>query len=807
VNRKNFYLEIFLVSLAAILLEVNYTRVFSFKLFYYFTYLIIGIALLGLGAGAIFVAVFPRLRRMSPERLIPLCCLVAGAWVPCGYLLVATTQLNAVDLGLGIAEMLKLGLICTAVFIPFLMTGIVIATIFGARPAEINRLYFADLLGAGLGCAFCVPLLDRIGPPGGVVLGGLILALSGMRLAAGTQRLVFSLSALVAALLVVPVSFPGLLPDPVPDRIKTMSPQRRGDGRILFSQWSSVFRLDVIDGPDPESRYLLNHDGMIGATVLRFDGDMSSMGELEGDLRSYPFRVLEPEPEVLIIGAAGGREILTSLYFGADHVTGVELNPVTISLLTDHFADYSGRIAENDRVTLIKAEGRSFVKRDREKYDLIWFVAPDSYSAMNAATSGAFVLSESYLYTSEMIQESLGHLTDDGVICVQFAEISFDLKPNRTSRYLGTAREAFRRLGVEDFDRHVLMSATPEFFTMATILLKRTPFSPAEILRFRAASEAVEGSVVWHAGGQPVDVDEGHPVRKVVSLPRNALSQWYASYPYDIRPVDDDAPFFWHFVRYRDTLEGEWGGKEFVWDPEDATGERVVISLLAFAIAFAAVFLILPLVMVREVWGLIPYKTSAAIYFAALGLGFMFFEISLIQRLTLFLGYPTYSLTVTLFALLVFSGIGSLVSDRYSAQRNRALLFLLVALAALILWYQFGMGWVVDRYVGVPLPIRVSLAILFLAPLGLCLGAFMPIGLASISAVTEYKREFIAWGWAVNGFFSVVSSILATVLSMTTGFKMVMLIAGVVYLVGIAALTRIPPPLRSAAAPGGAPGS
>nr|NIV76474.1 hypothetical protein [Gammaproteobacteria bacterium] len=268
--------------------------------------------------------------------------------------------------------------------------------------------------------------------------------------------------------------------------------------------------------------------------------------------------------------------------------------------------------------------------------------------------------------------------------------------------------------------------------------------------------------------------------------------RWHAAYPYDVTPVTDDSPFFWHFARYRDALTRPWGEKSLIWDPEDATGERMLMTLLCFAVLFAAVFLLLPLLFVRETWGRIPHKTPAAVYFAALGLGFMFFEVCLIQKLTLFLGYPTYSLTVTLFSLLVFSGIGSLASRRYAGHRNRALFALLTGIVVLTVLYQFGVVHLVDVFVSAPLAARVALAVLVLAPLGLCLGAFMPIGLSTVARLTEHEREYVAWAWAVNGFFSVVSSVLATILSMSFGFKVVLLLAALIYAIGVLALTRIP---------------
>ncbi len=175
---RSFRVEIFLISLAAVLLEISYTRIFSYKLYHYFVFLTIGIALLGLGSGGVFVAVSSRLRAVAPERLIPLCCLGASLAVPLGYLIIAPTQLNIVDIEKSLIEVVTLAWICSLLFLPFLLVGVALATIFGARPAEIDRLYFADLLGAGVGCAAAVPLFASVSPPGAILLSAAILALA-----------------------------------------------------------------------------------------------------------------------------------------------------------------------------------------------------------------------------------------------------------------------------------------------------------------------------------------------------------------------------------------------------------------------------------------------------------------------------------------------------------------------------------------------------------------------------------------------------------------------------------------------------
>jgi hypothetical protein len=172
----------------------------------------------------------------------------------------------------------------------------------------------------------------------------------------------------------------------------------------------------------------------------------------------------------------------------------------------------------------------------------------------------------------------------------------------------------------------------------------------------------------------------------------------------------------------------------------------------------------------------------------------MFLEVCLIQRLTLFLGYPTYSLTVTLFSLLVSTGLGSLLSERYVPYRDQAYAALIGALVVLVVFYRFGLTPIVTHGVGWPMGVRAAVTIVCLTPLGLCLGAFMPLGLRTVAAVTPYHEQYVAWCWAVNGFFSVVASVLATILAMTAGFNQVMLIGLAIYLVGVAAIVRIPAP-------------
>lgn len=787
---RHFYIEIFLVSFAALLLEISYTRIMSFKLFYYYTYLIIGLALLGIGSGGVFVAIVPGLRRIPLRHFLALSCLSGSFAVGAGYFVVALTPLKTLGYWLhGPAEFLKLLLICFALFATFLTIGVVIAALFSRRADAISRLYFADLLGAALACAFVVPLMDFVGTPACILAGACVLAVAAIRLAYGEYRWIAVGASVAAIAAALGVAFPQFLPEPVTAEVKTIKP----DTPRLFSKWNSVFRVDLTPNPwtAEDDVRIIHHDGTWGSTLHRFDGDVSSLTRFDSDERSYAFRVPQAPPRnVLIIGAAGGHEVLASLYFRAEHVTAVELNPVTISLLTDHFADYTGNLARHPRVTLIHDEGRSFLARQAEKYDLIFFVAPDSYAAMNAASAGAFVLSESYLYTVEMIVTSLDHLTPNGIICMQFGEIAYEQKPNRTARYAATAREALGRLGVADPSQHILVATVSSFVPPSSIvLLKREPFSEMEIDNFLRLSNTIPSAVARHAP-RGRELDDG-PVNKVISLPSAALDAWYPTYPYNIEPISDDSPFFWHFARFRSVLAGfdaPLAGSDF----EDSIGERLLLLMIAISVLFAAAFLLLPFVAIRRTWWQLPAKSRSFGYFGAIGLGFMFFEICLIQKLTLLLGYPTHSLTVTLMSLLVFTGIGSVITPLYARRRDRAVVVLFLVVLGITLFYEFWLGRLITTVLAAPLAVRIVAAVAFVAPLGMSLGAFMPLGLATVAALTEHKEPYVAWGWAVNGFFSVIGSVLTTVLSMALGFKLVLFLGLLSYAVAALLLRSIP---------------
>ena len=561
---------------------------------------------------------------------------------------------------------------------------------------------------------------------------------------------------------------------------------------VAAGDWGAVFRVDAVEfGP----LHVLHHDGLWGSSIWRYDGTPATTARFADDSRQIPFAALGREPDrILIIGAAGGNEIQAALTYGVGHVDAVELNPVTVSLMENEFADYAGNLTTRDNVDYIQGDGRTFLARTDHRYDMVWFVAPDTYAASNAATSGAFVLSESYLYTEQMIAEAYDHLTPDGMIVTQFGDFDFDERPTRTARYLVTARTALRG-EQSDFSRQTALLVNRgkvDLDRFSTMLLFKNPPETDASDRLTLSATRVPGTDVLHLPdgalpGAGITTD-------IITAPAATVEQIVDDYEYDISSIDDDRPFFWHFTPFSDVI-GDWSRSYD--DTEIAIGERLLTVLIIVAFLVASAFLWLPFALTRRRGSERPRPVAGRgqmfVFFAAIGLGFMFVEISMIQRFSLLLGYPTLSLSVSLFTLLLATAIGARFSGRV-AQTTAGLQMAVGALVAVTLTYLFVSDPITDVALAWSEPYRILLVMAMLLPVGIALGVFLPAGIDRATALTagssaSDEGRFVAWCWAVNGFFSVIGSSVTTVASMTFGFDRTVMIGLALYVVALGALS------------------
>jgi len=784
--------------------ELALTRIFSVIMYYHFAFLAISIALFGLSASGVFAYVARGwLNRYSTGRLLAIESLVYAVAT-----LVALFFLVRLRVGLNYSpENLRLMLTIYALAsLPFFTGGLVITLAISRLTSRINAVYSADLLGAACGCLVLIPLLDRLGAPGVVLAAAAMSILAALLFAPAAGRTATA----VAGAIVLAAPLAGQLSGRAGfDVVDTKG--HKGD-RVLFSKWNSFSRIGVYDrkfgdwslsptytGSLPDSLFM-DIDSAASTPILGVTPDLSNAQYLRYELTALAYHLVEQRLEVrgtsnlqpptsgfkaLVIGPGGGRDLVSALVFGAGHVDGVEINPIIANdVMRNRFLEFSGGIYANPRVRITVDDGRSFVRRAPDRYDVIQASLVDTWAATAA---GAYTLTENSLYTVDAFNDYLDHLTDGGMLSI--TRWVFD-----GLRLVSLAQEACEGRGWSAADRLAIVRQKD----VATFLLKKTPFTPEEITDLRAIASQLHFDVLYAPGpaGAVGDVDSlqdefvggtqlGDYARLIRASDRHAF---YASYPQDITPTTDDRPFFFHTTKVGDQFHTAFGRSMLF-----GNGLSALLTLMAISAALVVLFVIGPLIITA--WAgqadgdaSNPGRPRGWIawlaYFGALGAGFMLIEVAVLQRFVLLLGHPVYSLTVTLFSLLLGTGLGAAWSRRFpdgGLRRTGAMALMLIAVLSCVIII------VVTPLVAWAIPFaraaRMAVAVAALVPLGIALGLPMPTGLRMLSAKAP---QMIPWAWGINGALSVVGATLAIFIAMNWGFNTTLLAASGTYLIGLA---------------------
>jgi hypothetical protein len=453
-----------------------------------------------------------------------------------------------------------------------------------------------------------------------------------------------------------------------------------------------------------------------------------------------------------------------------DSVTVVQSNALILETLQGDIGRYGGNIYRYPSVKPVIEAPRSFIEHSADRYDVVLISLSDTFHPI---TSGAYSLSENYLYTTEALAGAWRHLRPGGLLAVPRW---LQLPPSESLRIMATALEALERAGVAHPASHVAMIRS---WSTSLLLMGREPLAPTDLARIREFCQARQFDLVYYPGmarqetnrynvlPEPYDYDAIQAL-----LASSDRSSFYAAYPFDVRPATDNRPFFFHFFKWSQTPELLQNvGK--VWQPFGGGGYFVMVALLLLALLASALFILVPLWVLPRAASVRQRAWRVFAFFGLLGLAYLFVEIPLLPKLVLFLGQPTYSFAAVLFALLLFSGVGSAISSRFSLR------WVLPILGCLVLPYGWGLSWLLSHFMGYAIGWRVLLAVLSLAPLGLLMGMPFPRGIA---LVAKLHPDLISWVWAINACASVVSSTLAMILALSFGLNGVILAAGLCYL-------------------------
>ena len=755
--KRSTYIGLFLTTLSLLQFELFLTRIFSVTMWYHFAFMAISLAMFGLAAGAIFIELIKKRKAHAMLANFGLLFALTSAICFAAQLYIPVDPEK---------EIVWTALAFILAAIPFVFAGMVVCVALTRFPRHTGALYAADLAGSAAGCILTIPILNHIHAPTAVILNAGIAALAAFAWPSNgkTRWIAGSCGALLLALGAINQS------------VKLVDIQWLKGGRNshdgLYEKWNAFSRIHVRElGSQPfgwglSPRYraqreigqlYLDIDSGAATVITKFDGNLNAVEHLKYDVTALAHYLRNPT-SVLVIGIGGGRDILTSLAFGQRHVTGVEINPDILRLLTRRFGQYSGSLLNNPDVTLVHDEARSYVARSLESYGIIQASLIDTWAATSA---GAYVLTENGLYTKEAWLTFLTHLTPDGILTM--SRWYYEAQPAETLRLAALATASLTGIGVADPRQHVIIVRNQD---VATILVAKRPFSAADIDAVTKISKAMEF--------QPVLTPQfaERPEFEAISTP-GRYEHLIRTYPLNIEAPTDDSPFFFHMLRAGDLL------KRSTFQGMNQLNLRAVNVLgrsLAIVSGLSAIAIIAPLVFRRKVGE--ARSIRLMIYFAAIGLAFMMVEIGQLERLIVFLGHPIYGLTVVLFVLLLASSCGSF----YSSRMKPWLWLLPVALAAFI----FASPSVTYQLTAASTPVRIAVSALLLFPSGFFMGMAFPLGISKAVSVNEGAPT--AWYWGVNGAFSVISSVLAVAVAVFWGVTVTLLVGLGAYILALIAL-------------------
>lgn len=759
------YLGVGLTTLATLLLELTLTRIFSVVFYYHFAFLAISIALFGLGAGGVFSYVVARRPGGLYQKL---------GWLAACEGVLAIAALWFVLTRQGEPGYLTIALVYFTSALPFFAAGAVVSLAISDAIERVNRVYFADLLGAAAGCLALVPLLDWLGGPNTVIAAALCYTVSGavwFSLAGDARRrnAVVGLSAAVLALLAVNYWKPAI--DVRYAKGKALANER-------FVKWNSFSRIGVT-GDRGSAMMFIDADASTGIPAF----DLANLSEK--DRRSLLYQgpgvpyAFKPGAKTLIIGAGGGWDVARALASGSHDVTGVEINPIIANtVMREKFPHFSRHLFSRPDVRIVIEDGRSFVRRTPEKYQVIQATLVDTWASTAA---GAFALSENNLYTTDAFCDYLNRLTPDGLLVFT----RWGVQPPRESlRLISLATAALERLGEREPWRHVLVVREGTDQDLArwgvqdTALIARHPFSAADLARFR--------EVISHGAFRPVylpDENLPNPFTELLHAPDRAAFE--RAYRYDISPVDDNRPFFFYTVQPRDLWQFLRNASRLSADYNINRAVPLLFGLLLVSVLATAVVLALP----RFLLGSQLPRESGVVrflwYFLAIGAGYILIQVALVQKFVLFVGHPTHALTVIIFSMLISSSLGSYFSSRVTAECDLRMQGVLAGIAALVAALAFTVSPLLGALVGLPAPLKFAISALLIAPAGFLMGMPFPTGLRRLERL---HPESVRWAWSLNSAASVLGSVSAIVLAIYLGLRETLLAGGALYLVALVSL-------------------
>lgn len=751
------YAGIFLVSLSVLALETILNRMFALTFWYHFAFIILSVALFGIGVGGMLVYFVNRFIKKIIPYVLAGASLLLAFFVPFVLVQINTIPLEMKNLAESAVQQANFAHFFLTLVVPFILAGYIFSTIFTNYSREINKVYFFDLLGGGIGCFFALMVFPHNGPLTTAVVVSIVVLVAAALFIVKKNRII---SAAMGVLVLVDIFAVMPLVKNIDVRISQEKRNVEVIGNREFSDWDNFGFVAVHSKKDSSKvvtadyscfTYLFN---VASPSAVKFYANFLPS-------QAYPYVVKKEPVDVGIVGVGAGKDVLIALSHGAKNVYGAEFNSTIFRIYNEIYAPFIGNVSKLSNVHIQFEEGRFFVRSSSRLYDVLVF---DNSISQVAVSSGSFTLAESYLFTVEGIIDYISHLKDGGVLFLSNPYIE-------APRFVTLIREAYRRMNRDkEFRNSIIVIDEPGNYRKCKVLVKKGGFTIREGVAIARFARAQKHNPLY----TPFAKYNTEESRLVLA---DDIEKEYLLSDTDLRPSTDDWPYFSQHVKpsAKNLSEGVYKAKQFYPQPflllREITRQVGIYSLL---------FLLLPLV-VLNLGGLrkLPNKIGSMLYFSCLGLGFMMMEVVMMQKYTLLLGHPVYSFSIVLSTLLVSSGIGSFLSDRIKTP-YKAIYYGLCGIIATTVASYLIVLLLGAPMTGLSLLFRSIVVILLVAMTGVFMGFMMPAG---IRAVSKYQNS-IPWMWSLNGIFSVVASFIAVNISIVFGYTAVFLAGLAVYALG-----------------------
>ncbi len=776
---KNTYFGIFFIALSTLMYEILLTRIFSVTMGYHFAFMSISLAMFGMTVGAIFVYLYPQ---KFPQEKIK-------------YILAKYSLLFSITIilsflfhlfvpfihGMSVTGFTITGLTYTVISVPFIFSGICISLLLTRFSLNVNKLYAADLIGASAGCVLVVLVINVSGGPTSVFFTAFFTSVSSLFFAFNLPdkkllRKIIIYSAVIGIFSVIHTFMV------INNNALLRIYWERGDyaEKPLFERWNSFSRVSI-DGDSTKyevpfgwglsntydrsrkvRQLMLNIDAHSTTVLSQFDGNLDELYHLKYDVSNI-VQYLRHDADVMIIGSGGGRDVLSSLVFHQKSILGIEINKDMLKALNGDFGDFTGHLDKYPNVKFVGDEARSYIMRSPQQFDIIQVSVIDNWSA---SSSGAFVLTENALYTLETWKLLFDRLKPDGILTVtRFYRVI----PAELYRIIAITSETLKQAGIDNPREHIAIikanqkEREKDQNGTGTILLSKKPFNKNDLNNIDSVCNVFQFKKIL----TPSEAADSTFV--ILASQGSKPSEFIMNYPLNIKPPTDDIPFFFHQLKLKDFFNikfwKEWG-MEF-----NAKAIFILFSLFGVMSILSLICIIAPLKMSAKK---VPLKGTFPlfIFFGSIGFGFMFIEISQIQRLNIFLGEPIYSVAASLSTLLFSSGIGSYLSGIKTAKVQKEIntfsLLRLVSLLFVLIIFGIFTPQIIAACREYSTPVRILISVVILFPLGLFMGMAFPLGMKAASAKSGVITP---WLWGINGVASVFATVLSIIIAMTYGIS------------------------------------